>query len=52
MSFRLPGFKLKILFNSLVNSDIVALNMYKDELITINNNNTISFTPLNENVNI
>ncbi|CAG8522522.1 4819_t:CDS:10 [Paraglomus occultum] len=30
-------------------SDIVALNMYKDELITINNSNTITFTPLNEN---
>ncbi|CAG8474645.1 6116_t:CDS:10 [Ambispora gerdemannii] len=33
-----------------VNSDIVALNMYKDNLITINNTNTISFTPLNENL--
>ncbi|KAG9306186.1 hypothetical protein G9A89_016090 [Geosiphon pyriformis] len=33
-----------------VSSDIVALNMYKDELITINNSNTIAFTPLNENL--
>ncbi|RIA98649.1 WD40-repeat-containing domain protein [Glomus cerebriforme] len=31
-----------------VNSDIVALNMYKDEVITINNSNTITFFPLNE----
>ncbi|GES77577.1 WD repeat-containing protein 81 [Rhizophagus clarus] len=32
-----------------VNSDIIALNMYKDEIITINNNNIITFSPLNEN---
>ncbi|PKY21292.1 hypothetical protein RhiirB3_409317 [Rhizophagus irregularis] len=32
-----------------VNSDIIALNMYKDEVITINNNNNITFSPLNEN---
>ncbi|CAI2162146.1 12710_t:CDS:10 [Funneliformis geosporum] len=32
-----------------VNSDIVALNMYKDEVITINNSNTITFFPLNDN---
>lgn len=38
------------LFFFLVNSDIIALNMYKDEVITINNNNNITFSPLNENV--
>jgi WD40 repeat protein len=32
-----------------INSDIVTLNMYKDEVITINGNNTITFSPLNEN---
>ncbi|CAG8829105.1 10977_t:CDS:2, partial [Racocetra persica] len=32
-----------------VNSDIVSLNLYKDEVITVNNSNTITFTPLNEN---
>ncbi|CAG8477948.1 2875_t:CDS:10 [Funneliformis caledonium] len=32
-----------------VNSDIVALKMYKDEVITINNSNTITFFPLNDN---
>lgn len=32
-----------------VNSDIVSLNLYKDEVITINSSNVITFTPLNDN---
>ncbi|CAG8532136.1 3372_t:CDS:10, partial [Gigaspora margarita] len=32
-----------------VNSDIVSLNLYKDEVITVNSSNVITFTPLNDN---
>ncbi|CAG8476604.1 12165_t:CDS:10 [Acaulospora morrowiae] len=32
-----------------VTSEIAALNMYKEEVITVNNNNSITFSPLNEN---
>lgn len=30
--------------------DVVSLDIYKDEIITISNNNSVTFTPLNEDV--
>lgn len=30
--------------------DIISLDIFKDEILTINNNNSISFTPINDEV--
>jgi hypothetical protein len=33
-----------------VQSDFISLDLFKDEIIAINNNNSVSFIPLNEDV--
>lgn len=30
--------------------DVISLDLFKDEILTINNNNSISFTPINDEV--
>src|ERR1043165_3780989 len=50
--FRLLVSMTKHFCHFTASSDIIALNMYKDEVITINSNNTITFSPLNDNVSM
>lgn len=36
----------------LVQNDFISLDLFKDEIIAINSNNSVSFIPLNEDVSL
>lgn len=35
-----------------VQQDVISLDLFKDEILTINNNNSVSFIPVNDEVGI
>ena len=32
--------------------DVISLDLFKDEILTINNSNSVSFIPVNDEVNV